>query len=111
MIDGPNKMVLSHSHTAILWLERRSPDAKPTPSFDCAKTKTNAERTICASIRLAGWDRSVAAAWKSRLQVTEAAEQRLLQAELPLWLKKRDACGTDAQCLADVMEERMQELR
>lgn len=111
VVEGPNKMLMSFGQMVILSLERRPPDAKPKASFDCSKATTKTERAICASFQLAAWDRSVAAAWKWRSQITEDDDQQRFKAEQNGWLKKRDVCGADAQCLTDSMEERTGELR
>lgn len=108
---GPTELILNYSGTAILTLHRRLADAKPKASFDCSKATTKTERTICASMSLAAWDRSVQLAWNWRLELTDVEKQPALRLEQQAWLKKRDACGADAQCLTDAMEERVGELR
>jgi uncharacterized protein YecT (DUF1311 family) len=78
-------------------------------SFACAKAQSAAERTICASATLSGYDRSVAAAYRFALQRADddAAALRVSQRQ---WIGSRDACGTDAHCLAESMRDRTDEL-
>ena len=106
VIDGPNKIFLSDGGTGILRLERRPPGAKPRPSFDCSKATTLTERTICASFPLAAWDRSVAAGWQLKWPDADAEKKKLLKAEQAEYLKERDACGADVECLDSVMRNR-----
>lgn len=78
-------------------------------SFACTKAQSAAERTICASATLAGYDRSVAAAYRFALQRAGDDAAALRQAQRQ-WIGSRDACGTDAHCLADSMRDRTDEL-
>lgn len=78
-------------------------------SFPCAKAQSPAERTICASATLAGYDRSVAAAYRFALQRAGDDAAALRQAQRQ-WISSRDACGTDAHCLAEGMRDRTDEL-
>jgi hypothetical protein len=66
-------------------------------SFDCAKAGSPTERTICSDRLLAGWDRSVADAY--RQGGGDVADQRA-------WLAGRNACGTDKACLQLSMSNR-----
>lgn len=66
-------------------------------SFACARAGSPAERTICADRQLAGWDRSVAAAYREGRG--DVADQRA-------WLAERDRCGADRACLLDAMSLR-----
>ncbi|MGS4946640.1 peptidoglycan-binding protein [Meridianimarinicoccus sp. RP-17] len=71
------------------------------PSFDCALALSDAERAICADPRLGTLDRQLAAAWAAASAAgTPAEEQRA-------WLAERNACGTDAACLAATMQARL----
>jgi len=78
-------------------------------SFPCAKAQSPAERTICASSTLAGYDRSVAAAYRFALQRADDDAAALRQAQRQ-WIGSRNACGTDAHCLAESMRDRTDEL-
>lgn len=78
-------------------------------SFACAKAKRPAEQTLCASATLAAYDRSVAAAYRFALERAGDDAPALRQAQRQ-WVASRDACGTDAQCLADSMRDRTEEL-
>jgi peptidoglycan hydrolase-like protein with peptidoglycan-binding domain len=78
--------------------------AEVGPSFDCALALSDAERAICADPRLGTLDRQLAAAWAEAAAAgTPADAQRA-------WLAERNACGTDASCLADTMQARLSAL-
>jgi uncharacterized protein YecT (DUF1311 family) len=98
----------------ILRLARLPENAKPQPSFNCAKAALPAERAICASLPLAAFDRSVADSYSYVVQhLTEVGDQDALKrarAEQRAWLPQRNACGADAACLQKSMETRLQEL-
>lgn len=70
-------------------------------SFDCAKARSAVERTICGDRVLAGWDRSVAAAYA--IGQGDVTEQRA-------WLAERDRCGSDKACLHESMSLRANNL-
>lgn len=70
-------------------------------SFDCAKALSVAERTICGDRLLAGWDRSVAAAYQQGNG--DQAAQRA-------WLIERDKCRADKSCLHDSLSVRVNNL-
>lgn len=68
--DG--KLVLRWYDETILVLDRVAADALPHASFDCSKAASLTEKAICGSPSLAGFDRSVAAAYKtSRDEIKE----------------------------------------
>jgi len=98
----------------ILRLARLSENAKPQPSFDCAKASLPAERAICASLQLAAFDHSVQDSYSYVVRhLTEVGEQDALKrarAEQRAWITQRNACGTDEACLQKSMETRLQEL-
>jgi len=48
----------------VLLLQRREPGAAIRASFACSKAHSAVEQAICASPTLAGYDRSVAAAYR-----------------------------------------------
>src|SRR5262245_15879280 len=74
-------------------------------------SKNAAERTICATQSLWYLDDTLNLSYafaKSRLS---AAQQRTLEASQVNWLHgTRDACGSNAGCLARVMQSRMDTL-
>lgn len=70
-------------------------------SFDCAKARSTVERTICSDRLLAGWDRSVTAAYDTGQG--DLSEQRA-------WLAERDKCGSDKECLHESMSLRTSNL-
>lgn len=78
-------------------------------SFPCAKAHSAAERTICASATLAGYDRSVAAAYRFALPRAGDDATTLRQSQRQ-WIGSRDACGTDVHCLGESMRDRIDEL-
>lgn len=98
----------------ILRLTRLPENAKPQASFNCAKAALPAEHTICSSVPLSGFDRSVEDSYSYIVKhLTEVGDQDALKrarAQQRAWLTQRNACGTDEGCLQKSMETRLQEL-
>ena len=84
-----------------------APRPRGTPiraGFDCAKAATPVERTICMDAGLAGWDRSVAVAYRAALSAS-GGDPTLVQSQKQ-WLAERLKCGTNKSCLHEVMSLR-----
>jgi uncharacterized protein YecT (DUF1311 family) len=105
-ISEPDSLLLRYDPQVLLVLKRRPPNARPAPSFDCARTTNPTEMTICKSFPLAAWDRSVALALK---QVTEMFPERSdeLKHSQGQWVRERNACGTNAKCIDDSLQNRV----
>jgi hypothetical protein len=104
---GSNRIMLHLDNQTMLVLARRPPDATPRASFACSKAASPTEKAICGSFTLAGWDRSVALAWR---YATENGADPALREEQKEWLRTRDACGADATCLEKQMRDRAADL-
>jgi uncharacterized protein YecT (DUF1311 family) len=102
-------LVMHYSDQVLLTLRRRPKDAKPRASFDCGKASTPTETTICASFELAGWDRSVATAFKQALKRSPGKAENL-RVDQRRWLTKRDACGAKTDCIDEMLWRRVEEL-
>lgn len=72
-------------------------------SFDCNKAGTQVEKAICADLELGRLDEDLMAAYK-KVASTERTAQRA-------WLKHRNACGPNVQCLKSLYEERVAKLQ
>jgi uncharacterized protein len=96
----------------ILVLDRLPDDAKPHASSDCTKANSPAEKTLCSSIQRAAFDRSVGWAYSvARFDDKDSPEDLVPLAKSQRdWLRKRDACGTNASCLLDAMKKRIEDL-
>ncbi len=122
-LDGTWILCLPDGRLAMCWadssvviLSRAPADTKPVASFDCAKARTAAEKTICGSMELAMLDRDVASWYtgilqslKNRARLNNCREdieaiKKLTKAQ-KAWLPQRDKCGADAECLANAMDE------
>jgi uncharacterized protein YecT (DUF1311 family) len=93
----------------VLVLRRRGERDPVQASFACAKARGAAEQAICASATLAGYDRSVAAAYRFALQRADDEAPAIRQSQRD-WIAARNACGADADCLGKRMRERVEEL-
>jgi hypothetical protein len=107
---APERLLTNYDNSGfVLVLERRNGPGLIKPSFACAKARSAVEQAICSSATLAGYDRSVAAAYRRALSLAgdESADVRQEQTR---WLASRNACGSDAACLAKSMRERTAQL-
>jgi uncharacterized protein len=82
--------------------------AKPGPSFNCAKAATDAEKAVCADPNLAQFDQSLAKLWKAYLEAFEDDHQHLkaLRSDQAAWLAQRNACKADGACIAAAYAKR-----
>ena len=95
--DGRWALSLIRDHLLIL-----KPVSGPIQaSFSCVKASSVIDRTICGDRLLAGWDRSVATAYRQGNGGLE--DQRA-------WLAERDKCGADKACLHESMSLRVNNL-
>jgi uncharacterized protein YecT (DUF1311 family) len=103
------KLVVGYDGDTVLVLARVAPASPAKPSFSCKGSLDATETAICGSVVLAGYDRSVAAAYK-RSRKRRETEQESVQDEQRQWVKERNRCGSDAACLEDRMRERIDAL-
>lgn len=81
---------------------------KISPSFDCGKASTAAERLICSSNELAQADVQLAQAYKAALG--NAADKAGLKKEQASWLKNQRNICTDANTMLKAYQERTSQL-
>jgi hypothetical protein len=61
---GKNQFAMSWHDQMVLILNRVPDNARPVASFNCAKAGTVVEKTICASVGLAAYDKSLSQTYK-----------------------------------------------
>lgn len=95
--------------TAIVFFAAATPALAGETGFDCAKASSPVEKTLCADENYElGWrDKIMAMLFK---QLKEQGVQADLATRQSAWLKTRDACGTDADCLTKLYDKRLSEL-
>jgi uncharacterized protein YecT (DUF1311 family) len=79
------------------------------PSFDCAKTTTSSEQTICHSPDLIANDRAILSLYRVALRTTGGDPQTIKNAQRQ-WIAMRQACLSDEQCLRSAYQMRIQQL-
>ncbi|WP_244889082.1 lysozyme inhibitor LprI family protein [Serratia surfactantfaciens] len=111
---NPKKMLVNWYDGSLLQLERLPKDPKPAASFDCAKSTSVVEKTICSDFNLSAYDKSVSQAWLlAKKQATDVGDKKLaasLNSTQRSWLLQRDKCRDDKDCLADTMQKRIDAL-
>ncbi len=81
-----------------------------SPSFDCRTANKLAEKAICDDVMLTIQDNRMALELgRLRHALPRNLQNRLLQ-EQRAWLRKRDACSNDVDCLDSVYRQRLSEL-
>ena len=94
-------------------LEKRAENQTPapksfSPSFNCRKANTGAERLICSSKELSAADVELAQAYKSAANVS--TDKDTLKNEQNAWRKnERDACS-DIECMLAAYQNRLMQL-
>ena len=80
------------------------------PSFDCRSVKQPLEKLICSDLVLSDLDYKMVSSyeyiaynWPERVTNQVRKDQRA-------WLQKRNACGSNIQCLEKIYRERVNEL-
>ena len=105
------KLAMRWYDETILRLTRVPENAKPSPSFDCAKATLPAEKAICASRSLAAFDRSVAASYsfvtRHLTELDDTDTLKRVQNSQRAWLQKRNTCAADPACLEKSMDSRV----
>ena len=117
IIDGPWIIELPNKKIGIRWigalfltLERLPANAEPSPSFYCHQAKTPSEKAICKSVELALYDESVSNSFSRILGLNDPAKTNRLKTTQKKWIKERDKCGTDQECLRKSMTDRLEEI-
>ena len=105
-VDASRWALTVYSQVLLIIAPQQPGPAKP--SFACGRATTTSERAICSDRTLAGWDRSVAAAY--RLAVAVAGDPQRLGNEQNAWIADRNACADDISCLTDKMRARVDQL-
>ena len=72
-------------------------------SFDCAKASNNAEKTICSVQAIGALDSELAVAYKQAGSAYRDSQRA--------WIKQRNKCGADANCLSREYQTRLAYLR
>ncbi len=103
---GADRMVVAYDGDLLLVLSRLERGAAPVASFACGAARTPTEKAICGSRVLAGYDRSLAAAYRRGLQRHDDDKAAFEKAQRD-WLVTRNACGADAACISDRLQERL----
>jgi uncharacterized protein len=84
--------------------------APVAPSFSCSAASLPAEVTICGDAELAGLDDQLASQFSGLLAARPAAAAAAIRAEQARWMQRRDACGSNKECIADSYRGRLQQL-
>ena len=79
------------------------------PSFNCALAHTVVEGMICGSGELSAMDSKLASLYEAKLKT--AAAPSVLRSDQLAWMRKRNACGANVNCLEQSYEERITQLQ
>ncbi|MGV1752455.1 lysozyme inhibitor LprI family protein [Agrobacterium sp. CG674] len=80
-------------------------------SFDCTKTDLKAdEKTICENRALNDQDVRMATTFEILTQLMAMGARDSLKTEQSEWLKTRETCAADTECLTKSYDDRMKKL-
>lgn len=71
------------------------------PSYDCTKAATSAERAICGSFELWLEDRALGNIYSVLRNASSGSESTKLVQKQRSWMRQRDRCGNDVDCILD----------
>ena len=77
-------------------------------SFDCSKASTAVEGSICSNAALSDLDVQLSAAYKKARALS--ADPATLQREQLAWIRNRNTCGANVDCLTQSYKLRIQQL-
>jgi uncharacterized protein len=87
------------------------PHAASAASFDCEKANLAAdEKVICDTRSLNDADVKMVTTFDILTSLLAMGNRGTLQDEQSAWLKKRQACGEDAECIRNAYSERLKQL-
>lgn len=109
-----NKVLLNWTDGSLLTLKPIDQNTKPIASFNCDKAVTDTEKVICRNRSLASLDASVSRSYsgyrKEALRLNNRDLESKLVTQQKEWLKKRNVCVSDTDCLQKSMQERLESL-
>lgn len=71
------------------------------PSYNCARAVTTTEHVVCDRFQLWLEDRAVSSSFSVLRETSTKAEREELRRRQLIWIKQRDSCGADVQCILD----------
>jgi len=80
------------------------------PSFNCAKATKKTEKSICRNSELSYADRRMSELYSQLRRSLSKSDANLLRKEQRAWLKRRNTCYSDVNCLLQIYEDRITEL-
>ena len=81
------------------------------PSFDCRSSTLPAETTICGDAALFDLDVQLQHQFLQLLGTKPVASVRAIRDDELKWLRDRNACATDKQCIGDRYQEQLRQLK
>ncbi|GEA51166.1 hypothetical protein VIN01S_19700 [Vibrio inusitatus NBRC 102082] len=80
------------------------------PSFDCASATTDVEVSICNNYKLSNQDQKLSSVYKDAQRFFFGSEQTQLQVDQIEFLRQRNQCGSNSECIHSITEERINTL-
>jgi len=100
-IEAVKKSILRHKNYS---------DLSVKASFNCARAQTITEITICGNSELSNADARLGRLYSQLRQSLSKLYFRRLRKKQRVWLKQRDYCLADINCLSQTYESRIAEL-
>lgn len=88
-----------------------APPPSSGPSFNCAKARAASEIAICRNANLAELDRRMTSTYAWLRGQLRGRERRLLRKDQKSWLRQRNSCRGNVQCLESTYLERIAALQ
>ncbi|ELY2856428.1 lysozyme inhibitor LprI family protein [Cronobacter dublinensis] len=111
-IDADTLLTYWYENSYLL-MKRVNPVDKVSPSFSCKVNLNSTEKAICSDDELASWDNSVTQAYKTvvwqkkKITPDDTAALNKIKNDQGVWIKERNKCGSDKECIEKSIKERI----
>ncbi|WP_312283012.1 MULTISPECIES: lysozyme inhibitor LprI family protein [Pseudescherichia] len=108
-----NTLITNWYDNSYLVMKRIQINEKISPSFSCHASLNPTEKAICSNNELASWDNSVNQAYKTllmqqqKIMPDDKTTLNNIKATQMNWLKKRNECRADTDCIEKTMKDRV----
>lgn len=85
-------------------------DFAAAQSFNCREARRADEVQICQDAELSHLDEQLASLYTQQRQRLDKAQQQILKKNQRFWLRQRGDCGRNRNCIANLYQERLDQL-
>jgi uncharacterized protein len=110
-VAGPETPRLPQQSAPATLDVRQQALAAVTPSFDCTADTKPVEQAICSDTSLSARDRKLSESYYRLADGLSSGERMALRDQQRDWIRRRNACGNQAPCIAQAYDQRIAQLQ